>query len=241
MLTDINPREILMSNIPTGMPVAKNQPIDAGPATAPQTADNPGNVPAIELVRNAHAMPGYARVLTVTPLESTATIVPMIPQQIAAYEAPSITPPGQSLTVTPLPGTATVRLMTPEEISRRGPDKPERPDDIKRVRFGNLRQDREGDSFVFSCELENASRNILDAVENMLNVNLCPDIYALSITPTECGAKISFKCPIPEDWKEKIVLKDRGTGYGKTHATFLPTCMISGWKSPLSISALCAA
>jgi hypothetical protein len=55
----------------------------------------------------ASSMPSHAQVLTITPLDNDATIIPMTPQQIAAYQAPTtpvldaVTPPGQSLTVTP--------------------------------------------------------------------------------------------------------------------------------------------
>jgi hypothetical protein len=107
-----------MSTIPTGTPVATNQADQTMPA---QSTGNAGNVPEISLSQNAHAIPSHAQVLTVTPLDSTATIVPMTPQQIAAYEAPSITPPGQSLTITRLPSNANIRLMRPWEISALAP------------------------------------------------------------------------------------------------------------------------
>jgi len=54
----------------------------------------------------------------------------MTPQQIAAYEAPPIMPPGQSLTITTLPSNANIRLMQPSEISALAPPRPNRPESL---------------------------------------------------------------------------------------------------------------
>jgi hypothetical protein len=61
-----------MSNIPTGAPVARNQPVDTGQATTSQSMGKEGSVQTTSFLGGVHAMPEHA--MTITQLPGNARV-----------------------------------------------------------------------------------------------------------------------------------------------------------------------
>ena len=182
-----------MTHTPTGTPPIRGRSVDTGQVKSPPQTTGKGE--ARSLGQAAPAMSSHAQLLTVTPLNNDATIVPMTPQQIAAHQAPTA-PVSEAMAPQSQPVTFPPRLMTSSEIDALGPRRPKKPESLSFYRMTSSRTD-EMITFKFTVRGVDAdspfTRGIIERLKSMTEGKFCGFSTFTAVSKKGGGVEISFK------------------------------------------------